>query len=297
MIRESLDDLDALLAVASEGSFTRAAAKLGMTQSALSQRVRNFEERLGLRMLARTTRRVAPTEAGERLLREAGPRLAEVRGILEDLSSLRETPSGTIRITSDEFALETVVWPVLRKFLPQYPEVTVEPVIDYGLTDIVAERYDAGIRLGDVIAKDMVTVPITGDQRMVVVAPPAHLQRVGIPSHPKELLARQCLNVRLPTGGSPYAWEFEKDGHDLKLRVDGPLICNNLRVILDAVLNGLGFAYLPEGLVRSHVDAKDLEIVLSDWSPYYAGYRLYYPNRRQPSAAFKLLVEALRWRS
>jgi DNA-binding transcriptional LysR family regulator len=297
MLRENLNDVLAFLAVARERSFTRAAAKLGVSQSALSHTIRGLEARLGLRLLARTTRSVAPTEAGERLLRALGPRFDEIEADLAELSELRDKPAGTIRITSGEHAAEAILWPALAELLPRYPDIKVELNIDYGLTDIVAERYDAGVRLGEQVAKDMIAVRIGPDFRMAVVGAPSYFARRPKPKNPQDLTAHDCINIRLPTYGSIYAWEFEKRGRALKVRVEGQLVFNNIALRVNAALAGLGLAYLTEDLVQEHVAEGRLVRVLGDWCPPFSGYHLYYPSRRQAAPAFALLVEALRYRS
>ena len=296
MLRENLNDVLAFLAVARERSFTRAAAKLGVSQSALSHTIRGLEARLGVRLLTRTTRSVAPTEAGERLLRALGPRFEEIEAELAELSELRDKPAGTIRITSGEHAAETILWPALAKLLPHYPEIKVELNIDYGLTDIVAERYDAGVRLGEQVAKDMIAVRIGPDFRMAVVGAPSYFARRPKPKDPRDLTAHDCINIRLPTYGSIYAWEFEKRGRALKVRVEGQLVFNNIALRVNAALAGLGLAYLSEDQVQEHVAEGRLVRVLGDWCPPFSGYHLYYPSRRQAAPAFALLVEALRYR-
>ena len=296
MPRTNTNDLVAFLAVAKECSFTRAAAQLGVSQSALSHTIRGLEERLGLRLLTRTTRSVAPTEAGERLLRTVGPRFEEIDAELSALSELREKPAGTIRITIGEHAAETILWPALAKLLPRYPDIKVELAIDYGLTDIVAERYDAGVRLGEQVAKDMIAVRIGPDLRMAVVGAPSYFKRHPPPKKPQDLTAHDCINIRLPTRGGIYAWEFEKRGRGLKVRVDGQLVFNNIGLRLNAVLAGLGLAYLPEDQVKKQIADGRLIRVLADWCPPFSGYHLYYPSRRQHAPAFAVLVEALRYR-
>ncbi len=296
MARENLNGIIAFLAVANERSFTRAAAKLGVSQSALSHTIRGLEERLGLRLLTRTTRSVAPTESGERLIRTVGPRLEEIDAELTALSELREKPAGSIRITTGEHAADAIIWPALAKLLPRYPEIKVELTVDYGLTDIVAERYDAGVRLGEQVAKDMIAVRIGPDFRMAVVGAPSYFERRSRPHKPQDLTALDCINIRLPTYGGIYAWEFEKRGRMLKVRVEGQLVFNNMALRLNAVLAGLGLAYLPEDQVQAHLADGRLIRVLADWCPPFSGYHLYYPSRRQPAPAFALLVEALRYR-
>jgi DNA-binding transcriptional LysR family regulator len=296
MARQPIDDLIAFLAVTRERSFTRAAAQLGVSQSALSHTIRGLEEQIGLRLLTRTTRSVAPTEAGERLVRTVGPRLEEIHSELAALTELREKPAGTLRITAGEHSAETILWPALAKLLPRYPDIKVELVIDYGLTDIVAERYDAGVRLGEQVAKDMIAVRIGPDFRMAVVGAPAYFARRPRPKTPQDLTAHDCINIRLPTYGGIYAWEFEKRGRGLKVRVEGQLVFNNIALRLKAALAGLGLAYLPEDQVERHVADGRLVRVLADWCPPFSGYHLYYPSRRHPAPAFALLVEALRYR-
>lgn len=296
MPRENMNDLIAFLAVAKERSFTRAAAQLGVSQSALSHTIRALEERLGLRLLTRTTRSVAPTEAGERLVLNVGPRIQEIDSELAALSELREKPAGTIRITIGEHAAETILWPALAKLLPRYPDIKVELTIDYGLTDIVAERYDAGVRLGEQVAKDMIAVRIGPDFGMAVVGSPSYFARRPKPKKPQDLTTHDCINIRLPTYGGIYAWEFEKRGRELKVRVDGQLVFNNTGLRLNAVLAGFGLAYLPEDQVRKQLADGRLIRVLTDWCPPFPGYHLYYPSRRQQSPAFAVLVEALRYR-
>jgi DNA-binding transcriptional LysR family regulator len=296
MLRDNLNDVLAFLTVARERSFTRAAAQLGVSQSALSHAMRGLEARLGLRLLARTTRSVAPTEAGERLLRALGPRFDEIETELVGLSELRDKPAGTIRITSGEHAAEAILWPALSKLLPRYPDIKVELIIEYGLTDIVAERYDAGVRLGEQVAKDMIAVRIGPDFRMAVVGAPSYFAGRPKPKVPQDLTAHACINMRLPTYGGIYAWEFEKRGRALKVRVEGQLVFNNIALRVNAALSGLGLAYLPEGQVQEHLAGDRLVRVLADWCPAFSGYHLYYPSRRQTAPAFALLVDALRYR-
>jgi len=296
MSRENLNDVMAFLAVARERSFTRAAAKLGVSQSALSHTIRGLEARLGLRLLARTTRSVATTEAGDRLLHAVGPRFDEIDAELAAMSELRDKPAGTIRITTGEHAAQAILWPALATLLPRYPDIKVEIIVDYGLTDIVAERYDAGVRLGEQVAKDMIAVRIGPDFRMVVVGAPSYFEKRPRPKTPQDLTAHDCINIRLPTYGGIYAWEFEKRGRGLKVRVDGQLVFNNIALRENAVLAGLGLAYLPEDQVQGYIADGRLIRVLDDWCTPFAGYHLYYPSRRQASPAFALLVDALRYR-
>ncbi len=296
MQRGHLDDLLAFVAVGREKSFTKAAAKLGVSQSALSHTLRALEARLGVRLLTRTTRSVAPTDAGERLLHTLGPRFEEIEAELAALSELRDKPAGTIRLTTTDYAADTVLWPKLEKFLRRYPDIKVEIIIDYGLTDIVAQRFDAGVRPGEQVAKDMIALRIGPDIRMAVVGAPAYFKSRAQPTRPQDLIGHACINLRLPTHGGLYAWEFEKAGRELKARVEGQLTFNGTFQMLNAALAGFGLAYVPEDLVRPHLAKGRLTRVLEDWCPLYAGYHLYYPSRRQPSAAFALLVEALRYR-
>jgi len=296
MQKRDLADLQSFIVVARERSFTKAAAKLGVSQSALSHMMRELEERLGLRLLTRTTRSVAPTEAGERLLRTVGPRLEEIDAELTSLSDLRGKPAGTVRITAGEHAAQTVLWPKLSKLLPHYPDIKLEVIVDYGLRDIVAERYDAGVRSGEQIAKDMIAVRIGPDLRMAVVGAPSYFANRPRPKIPQDLTAHTCINLRLPTYGSVYAWEFEKGGREMKVHVEGQLTFNNLMLRIEAALAGCGLAYLPEDHVRGHIAEGRLIRILADWCPPYAGYHLYYPSRRHSSAAFAAVVEALRYR-
>jgi DNA-binding transcriptional LysR family regulator len=297
MPRENISDLRAFIAVARERSFTRAAAQLGVSQSALSHTLRALEERLGLRLLRRTTRSVSPTEAGERLLETVAPRFEEIETELAALSALRDKPAGTIRITTAEHAANTVLWPRLARLLPEYPEVRVEINVNYGLSDIVAERFDAGVRLGEQVAKDMVAVRIGPDFSSAVVGAPAYFARRPRPRKPQDLIGHNCINLRLPTYGGLYVWEFERNRRELNIRVEGQCVFNNTTTRLNAALAGSGLAYLPEDLVQEHIKQGRLVRVLADWCPPFAGYHLYYPSRRQASPAFALLVDALRYRS
>jgi DNA-binding transcriptional LysR family regulator len=296
MQRTNLNDLVAFLTVARERSFTKAAAKLGISQSSLSHLIRDLEARLGIRLLTRTTRSVSPTEAGERLLNTVGPRLDEVETELVGLSDLRDVPSGTIRITSTDYGIDTILWPKLVPLLRKYPEVEVEIITDYGLTDIVTERYDAGVRPGEQVAKDMIAVRIGPDIRMAVVGAPSYFKKRPEPKKPQDLVQHQCINLRLPTHGGLYAWEFEKGDRELRVRVEGQLIFNGTAQMLNAAVAGFGLAYVPEDLAQPLLAKQRLQRVLEDWCQPYAGYHLYYPSRRQPSAAFTLLVDALRHR-
>ena len=297
MARENINDLIAFLAVARERSFTRAAAKVGVSQSALSHTIRQLEAKLGIRLLTRTTRAVSPTEAGERLLASIGPHFDEIEAQVEALSELRDKPAGTIRITAADYAIKHVLWPKLRKFLPQYPDIKVELVLDNGLTDIVTERYDAGVRMGEHLAKDMISARIGPDFCLAVVGAKSYFADHPEPTHPKDLVGHTCINFRLPTFGGLYAWEFEENGRELKIRVEGQLTFNNIFSALDATLDGFGLAYIPEEIILPYVAEGRLLRVLQEWSPYWDGYHLYYPSRRQSSPAFVALVEALRHRA
>ena len=297
MPRDNVNDLLAFLAVARERSFTRAAARLGVSQSALSHTITGLEARLGLRLLTRTTRSVAPTEAGERLLGAIGPSFDQIEAGLAALSELRATPAGTIRVSAAEHSASTVLWPALEKFLPRFPDIKVEIAIDNAMTDIVAGRFDAGIRLGEQVAKDMVAVRIGPDLRMAVVGAPSYFAAAKRPKSPQDLTTHDCINLRLPTLGGLYAWEFEKGRRELKVRVEGQLVLNNASMVLRAALAGRGLAYLPEDSVQPRLVEGSLVRVLADWCPPFAGYHLYYPSRRQPTPAFTLFVDALRYRA
>ncbi|MBB3212214.1 DNA-binding transcriptional LysR family regulator [Herbaspirillum sp. Sphag1AN] len=296
MARENYNDLLAFLVVARERSFTRAAAQLGVSQSALSHTVRSLEARLGLRLLARTTRSVSPTEAGERLVQTLEPRLQEIDSELAALSALRDTPAGNIRITAAEHSASTILWPRLKHLSKDYPDIKIEIVVDYALTDIVEQRFDAGVRLGDQVARDMIAVRISPDQRMAVVGSPSYFTGRSRPQSPQQLAEHQCINLRLATHGGLYAWEFERDGHKLNVRVEGQWIFNSSVPMLRAALAGVGLAYLPEDMVEPHLADGSLKQVLKSWCPTFPGYYLYYPSRRQPSPAFMLVLEALRYR-
>lgn len=296
MPRISLDNLVALVAVAREQSSTKAAAKLNVSQSALSQTIRELEARLGVRLLTRTTRSVSPTEAGERVLRRIAPRLDEVESELAALSELREKPAGTIRITATEYAIESLLMPKLGPLVRTHPDIKVEMIIDYGLTDIVAERYDAGVRSGEQVAKDMIAVRIGPDLRMAVIGAPAYFKGRPEIKRPQDLVTRNCINLKLPTHGNVYAWEFERGKRELRVRVEGQLTFNSTAELLNAALGGYGLAYIPEGMAQPHIDKGRLVRVLEDWCPPYSGYHIFYPSRRQSSAAFNLVIDALRYR-
>lgn len=294
MLKDNFNDLLSFMVVARERSFTRAAAQLGVSQSALSHAMRNLETRLEVRLLTRTTRSVAPTEAGEQLLMRLSPHLLEIEQELTALRDTRDRPAGNIRLTAGEHAMSAVLWPVLKPFMVQYPDINVEVTVDNGLTDIVDGRFDAGVRLGEQVAKDMIAVRIAPDMRMAVVGSAEYLQRFGVPETPEQLDQHRCINMRLPTRGGLYAWEFERDGRELRVRVDGQLILNSLPQRIDAAENGLGLAYVPEDAVQDALAESRLVRVLEAWCPAFTGYHLYYPSRRQHTTAFALLIAALR---
>jgi DNA-binding transcriptional LysR family regulator len=297
MRRDNVNDLLAFIAVARERSFTKAAAKLSVSQSAASYTVRMLEERLGVRLLTRTTRSVSLTEAGDRLFRSIGPLFDGIEGEISALSELRDKPAGTVRITTVEHAAEAILWPAMAKLMHKYPDVNVEIIEDYQLTDIVAERYDAGVRLGEQVAKDMISVRIGPDFRMAIVAAPSYFASRSRPRTPRDLTDHACINLRLPTSGGFYIWEFRKGGRELKVRVQGRLAFNAVTLIRNGALEGLGLAHLPEDLVEADIRQRRLIRVLADWCPIRPGYHLYYPSRRQPSPAFALVVDALRYRA
>jgi DNA-binding transcriptional LysR family regulator len=296
MKRDELGDLASFLAVAEARSFTRAAATLGTSQSALSHTVKRLEARLGLRLLTRTTRSVAPTEAGARLIETLRPALDDIDARLAALSALRERPAGTIRINTSEHAAETILWPKLARFLPEYPDISVELTIEHGFTDIVAGRYDAGVRLGEQVARDMIAVPIGPQMRMAVVGSPGYFKGRKKPSRPQDLDGHECINLRFTTSGGLYAWEFEKDRRALKVRVEGRLAFNHGGLCLKAALDGFGLAFVPEDRVLGLVREGRLVRVLTEWCAPFPGFHLYYASRRQHAPAFALVVEALRYR-
>lgn len=296
MRREELGDLLAFISVAQEHSFTRAATKLGTSQSALSHTVRRLEERLGVRLLTRTTRSVSLTEAGERLLLAVEPALGEISAGLSALSEMRDRPAGTVRITTSEHAAITLLWPALKKLLPVYPDIHVELHVDNRLVDIVSERFDAGVRLGESVAKDMIAMRIGPDLRMAVVASPAYFEKHSKPETPQDLANHVCINIRQLTSGGLYAWEFEKNGRELRVRVEGQLTFSGAGLIVEAAKAGLGVAYLMEDRALPSIEDGSLIRVLGDWCEPFAGYHLYYPSRRQPSQAFAIVLEALRFR-
>ncbi|MEG6233012.1 LysR family transcriptional regulator [Enterobacter hormaechei] len=294
MLKDNFNDLLSFMVVARERSFTRAAAQLGVSQSALSHAMRNLEARLEVRLLTRTTRSVAPTEAGEQLFMRLSPHLLEIEQELTALRDTRDRPAGNIRLTAGEHAMSAVLWPVLKPFMAQYPDINVEVTVDDGLTDIVDGRFDAGVRLVEQVAKDMIAIRIAPDMRMAVVGSADYLHRFGVPETPEQLDQHRCINMRLPTRGGLYAWEFERDGRELRVRVDGQLILNSLPQRIDAAENGLGLAYVPEDAVQDALAEGRLVRVLEAWCPAFAGYHLYYPSRRQHTSAFSLLIAALR---
>lgn len=296
-MRETVSDLLAFLAVARERSFTRAAAQLGVSQSALSHTIRGLEGRLGLRLLTRTTRSVATTEAGERLLRTVGPRFQEIEEELDALTDLRDKPAGTVRITATDVALDTVLWPKLAKVLPQYPDLRVEIVVDYGLTDIVAERFDIGVRFGDQVAKDMIAVRIAPDTKMAIVGSPSYLANRLPPKLPTDLVSHSCIALRLPTRGGLYAWELKKGKREIQVKVAGQLICSGAYQMVNGALDGVGLAFLPDDLIANHVAEGRLVRVMEDWCPTFPGLHIFYASRRETSRAMTVIVEALRYRS
>ncbi len=294
MAKQDLNDLAAFLVVADERSFTRAAARLGVTQSTLSHTIKQLEARLGIRLLTRTTRSVATTHAGERLRQTLSPRLAEIEAELAELMTFRDRPVGSIRLTLSDHAFYSVVWPKLQPVLGQHPDIAVEFSIDNGFRNIVEEGFDAGVRLGESVEKDMVAVRIGPDWRLLAVASPDYLARNPPPVHPQDLLRHRCINRRQGRSGGLYAWEFEKDGQELRVRVDGQLTFGTSYAMVDAVRHGLGIAYMPEDLVADAIRTGDLVVVLEDWSPAFPGYFIYYPSARQNLPAFRVLVDALK---
>ena len=295
MLKDNINDLISFMVVARERSFTRAAAQLGVSQSALSHAMRNLESRLDVRLLTRTTRNVAPTEAGEKLYQRLSPLLQDIDLELTALRDTRDRPAGNIRLTAGEHAMDTVLWPRLKPFMQTYPDINIEVTVDNGLTDIVDERFDAGIRLGEQVARDMIAVRIGPDMRMAVVGSPEYLASHGVPQTPHDLQQHRCINMRLPTKGGLYAWEFEHDGEPLRVRVEGQLTLNCLPQRIEAAEAGLGLTYVPEDTIAEGVAAGRLQHVLADWCVPFVGYYLYYPSRRQHTTAFALLVEVLRY--
>jgi DNA-binding transcriptional LysR family regulator len=296
MAKQDFNDMLWFLAVAKERSFTKAAAKLGVAQSTLSHTIKRLETGLGIRLLTRTTRNVALTEAGERLRKSLAPHIEEIEAEIAALMAFRDKPSGRVRITLSDHALRTVVWPKLKPVLAAYPDIKLELSLDVGLRNIVEDGFDAGIRLGESIEKDMIAVKAGPDWRLVAVASPGYLARHAPPKHPHDLVDHNCINMRQERAGGLYAWEFGKDGQELRVKVDGQLTFNNSYAIIDAALNGLGVAYVPENIVEQHIESGDLLLMLDEWSPLFDGYYIYYPSRHQNSPAFKVIVEALKVR-
>jgi DNA-binding transcriptional LysR family regulator len=297
MAKENLNDLQAFVVVARERSFTRAAAQMGVSRSALSHAMLALEARLGVRLLTRTTRSVSVTDAGARLLNTLAPRLQDIERELESLTAMRDKPAGTVRITTHDHAIATVLWPRLLPLLKQYPDIEVEFSVDYGFTDIAAERFDAGVRVGNRVDKDMVAVPIAPALRMAVAASPEYLAGKSLPLKPGDLTAHRCVNLRLPTHGGLYAWDFEKGNKEVSVRVQGQTVFNNTFLMLRAALDGMGFAYVPFDIMEEHIKQGRLVPVLQDWWPTFPGYHLYYANRRQLAPALALVIEALRYRA
>ena len=295
-MNSKMDDLQAFLVVAQEQSFTKAAAKLRVTPSALSHTIRTLEERLGVRLLARTTRNVSPTEAGEKLMRSIGPLFDQITEEIEALGELRDKPKGTIRITCTDDQIELCLRSKLSTFVKEYPEIMLELYVDYGFTNVVEARFDAGIRLGEAISKDMIAVRIGPDWRLIVVGSPAYFEKNPAPETPHQLAEHTCVNIRHRPTGSIYAWEFEKDGRAFTMKVEGQLVFNSIMHVLNTALDGIGLAYVPEELAAPYLADGRLQSVLVEWSPYFQGYHLYYPNRRQTSPAFSAFVEAFKYR-
>jgi DNA-binding transcriptional LysR family regulator len=297
MAKENLNDLQAFVVVARERSFTRAAAQMGVSRSALSHSMLALEARLGVRLLTRTTRSVSVTDAGARLLNTLAPRLHDIERELESLTAMRDKPAGTVRITAHDHAIATVLWPRLLPLLETYPDVDIEFSVDYAFTDIAAERFDAGVRVGNRVDKDMVAVPIAPPLRMGVAASPKYLAGKSLPVKPEDLTAHRCVNLRLPTHGGLYAWDFAKGSKEVSVRVQGQTVFNNTFLMLRAATDGMGFAYVPFDIMEQHIDEGRLVPVLQDWWPTYSGYHLYYANRRQLAPALALVIEALRYRA
>ncbi|MBT2339281.1 MULTISPECIES: LysR family transcriptional regulator [Pseudomonas] len=294
MAMQDFNALAVFITVGREKSFTRAAAHFGVSQSAISHSIRGLEEKLGVRLLNRTTRGASPTEAGEKLLRTISPHYEGIEAEIAALGAFLDKPAGTIRITTHDHAANTILWPKLSKLLPEYPDLTLELHIDYGLTDIIAERFDAGVRVGDQVAKDMIAMRISSDFRMSVVGSPSYFSTRPVPKVPQDLTIHNCAKLRLPTHGGFLAWEFEKNGKELKVQVPGQMIFNTSAHTIDAALGGYALAYAPEDVVKQHVEDGRLILVLEDWRPTFPGYHLYYSSRRQSSPAFALIVDALR---
>ncbi len=296
MAHNNLNDLQAFLEVAQMQSFTKAAAKLGVSPSALSHSMRSLEQRLGIRLLARTTRNVSLTEAGVRLSASLTPLIAQINTEIDGLGELRDKPKGTIRISCTDDQIQLHLRPMLGQFVRDYPEIKLEFHVDYGFTNVVEDRFDAGIRLGEAISKDMIAVRIGADWRLIVVGSPAYLQQHGIPQSPAELTAHSCINIRHRLTGPIYAWEFEEQQRGFTVKVDGPVLFNSIMHVVDAAVDGIGLAYIPEPLAKPYLADGRLVMLLAEWCPYFQGYHLYYPNRRQSSPAFMAFVEAIRYR-
>ncbi|MFM2483397.1 LysR family transcriptional regulator [Celerinatantimonas sp. YJH-8] len=294
-MNKNYNDLIAFISVAQQGSFTKAAAQIGVSQSALSHTIRGLESRMNVRLLNRTTRSVSPTEAGQYLLQTIAPKFAEIDYELEAVNLFKLSPAGTIRVTADDYSARSILWPKVKELVARYPEIKVEVDINYGFIDIVSERFDAGIRLGESLEQDMIAVPISPTMRMAVVAHPDYWQRNGSPETPHELMAHNCINFRLPTRGGLYAWEFEKEGKELAVRVQGQIVIESAESRIDAALEGLGVCYVPEAEILRYVEAGQLVRVLEDWCPPFEGFYLYYPNRRLASPAFQIFLDALRY--
>ena len=295
MARDNINDILVFIAVARERSFTRAAAKLGMSQSALSHIVRGLEERLGVRLLTRTTRSVSPTEAGERLLQNVGPRLEEIDAEITAITDLGDKPAGTVRITAIDHVIDTVLWPRIAPLLPRYPELHIEISSDYRLVDIAAERFDIGVRHGDQVEKDMIAVRLTADVPMRIVGAPAYFARQPAPASLQDLMTHNCINLRLASSGGLYAWELLHDGQPIEARVRGQAVFTNVHHMLAAALDGVGVTFLPESLIAPHVEAGRLVSVMEDWCPSFPGLHAYYPSRRHSSRALGLVIDALRY--
>ena len=295
MSRDRYGELQAFLNVAREGSFTKAAALLGVSQSALSHTIRGLEAHLGIRLLHRTTRSVSPTDAGQRLLERIAPHFNDIDAEIAAISALRDKPAGSVRISASDSVAQSLLWPRLAPVLRQYPDIQLEINIDFALTNIVERRLDAGVRLGEQLEKDMIAVPISPAVRMAAIASPGYFQRNPIPQVPQDLLMHNCINFRLPTYGGLYAWEFEKDGRELNIQVKGQLTCNTSQQVVAAALDGTGIGFLTEDTAIQFLREGKLIRVLEDWCPPFSGYHLYYPNRREPTPAFQIVVEALRW--
>jgi len=297
MPRENLNDILVFIAVAREKSFTRAAAKLGVSQSALSHTIRDLEARLGVRLLTRTTRSVSTTDAGEELFQAVAPRIDEIDASVAALSDFRDKPAGVVRITATDHPIETVIWPKLRQLLPSYPDIKVEVTVDYGLSNIVEERYDIGVRFGDQVAKDMIAVRISPDIPMTIVGAPSYFTNKNAPKTPEDLLNHDCITLRMTTTKALYAWELKKGKRETQARVGGQLTFNTQPQMVRAALDGFGLAFVPEDAVFEHIQRGELRSVLKDWCPTWPGYHAYYPSRRQTSRAFSLVIDALKHRS